>query len=77
MTKTQRTNIGEQIKAARLARGWTQQHLGEKAGGIPGGQVGQVERGKNVTLETCRRLAHALDIELTIFGQPIRKGTPI
>ena len=59
--------VGLQIREARKAKGMTQKELGEKLGvGEP--TVTNYESGKqNLTIETLKKIADALDIEFGIF----------
>ena len=58
--------LGEQLKAARLAKTWTQKELSERAG-ISISMVSAVERGqRNVTIETLAAIATALQSQLSI-----------
>ena len=58
--------LGEQLKAARLAKTWTQKELAERAG-ISISMVSAVERGqRNVTIETLAAIATALRSQLSI-----------
>ena len=59
--------LGERVRAARLARGWTQQQLARRAGLSQGG-VSQIERGRRPTphRRTLARLAEALDLDLDL-----------
>ena len=54
--------FGANVRAARLARGWTQEDLAHKTG-LASVQVSRIERGKReVRLSTLVRLVRALDI---------------
>lgn len=60
--------LHEEIRAARLKAGMTQEALA-KAAGIPRNQVARAERGENITLDTLRKLAVQLPIDqLTLIG---------
>jgi DNA-binding Xre family transcriptional regulator len=55
--------FGENVRAARVARGWTQEDLAEEAG-LASVQVSRIERGKReIRLTTFLRLLSALDAE--------------
>lgn len=57
--------IGERIRASRKALGLTQTELGELAGRIAPGELSRFENGhRTPTLDTLRRLADALGLEL-------------
>jgi transcriptional regulator with XRE-family HTH domain len=54
--------FGENVRAARLARGWTQEDLAGRTG-LATVQVSRVERGKReIRLTTLVRLLDALDL---------------
>ena len=56
--------LGKRIRSLRVARGWTQQNLGEKAG-ISYKFIGEIERGKqNPSFSILAKISDALDIEL-------------
>ena len=56
--------LGKRIRSLRLARGWTQQELGEKAD-ISYKFLGQVERGRqNPSFVVLVKIADAFNIEL-------------
>jgi transcriptional regulator with XRE-family HTH domain len=55
--------FGENVRAARLARGWTQEELAHKTG-LASVQVSRIERGvREVRLTTILRLLDALEIQ--------------
>lgn len=57
-----RKRIGSRILAARMAAGWSQQELAEKAG-LKQRQISQMENGKlNMTIDTLGRVAAALGV---------------
>jgi transcriptional regulator with XRE-family HTH domain len=52
--------FGKKVRAARQARGWTQEELAERAGLAPV-QISRIERGvREVRLTTLLRIAQAL-----------------
>ena len=54
--------FGQNVRAARLARGWTQEDLSEHSG-LAVVQVSRVERGtREVRLTTLLRLVAALEV---------------
>ena len=54
--------FGENLRAARRERGWTQEQLAHEAGIAPV-QVSRIERGaREVRLTTILRLVHALAV---------------
>lgn len=59
--------VGEQVRAARHRRGWTQQQLAEKVG-LSRSAVSAIERGLggSHTLDTWQRIAVALDLPLRV-----------
>jgi transcriptional regulator with XRE-family HTH domain len=55
--------FGNRVRAARLANGWTQETLAEKASLHPT-YVGDTERGeRNIALDNILRLAKALGVD--------------
>jgi transcriptional regulator with XRE-family HTH domain len=53
--------FGENVRAARLARGWTQEELAHRTG-LATVQISRIERGRReVRITTLLRLARALD----------------
>lgn len=55
--------VGQQIRAARKAKGYTQKELGEKLG-VGETTVSHYEAGKqNLTIETLARIATVLGVE--------------
>ena len=63
--------FGQNVRTARLKLGMTQQQVAE-ATGMAFSYVGKVENGeKNVTLDTMRKLAAVLDLDL---GQLFRQA---
>lgn len=65
--------FGENLRRFRTERGWSQEHLAEKAG-ITLNYVGNLERGEQgPSLNILLRLARALDIDaptlLAVFGR--------
>ncbi len=60
MEATQR--FGANVRAARIARGWTQEELAHRTG-LATVQVSRIERGRReVRLTTLLRLVDALDL---------------
>lgn len=71
--------FGHRVKTIRLSRGYSQEHLGERAR-LHRTYVGGVERGeRNVSLLNIWRLADALDVEPSVFfkddNDPSRRRT--
>ena len=69
--------LARNLRALRLARGWSQEKMAEKCG-LHRTYVGAIERGeRNVTLETLNALALALGVsaaELIIDSQRGRRA---
>ena len=69
--------LARNLRALRLARGWSQEKMAERCG-LHRTYVGAIERGeRNVTLETLNALALALGVpaaELIIDSQRGRRG---
>lgn len=59
------------IKSLRLKKGWSQSHLAnEIASSQP--HIARIERGtENVTIETCRKLCNALDVDMNTLNQAL------
>jgi transcriptional regulator with XRE-family HTH domain len=54
--------FGENVKAARKARGWTQEELAENSG-LASVQISRIERGvREVRITTLLRLLKALEL---------------
>lgn len=63
---------GESIRTLRLAKGWSQAHLAAKLG-TSQPHVARIERGtENVTIQTCRKLCEALDIDMNRLDSLLR-----
>ena len=61
------TAFGDQLKSLRLAKGFSQEQLANRAD-IPINQVGRIERGEvNTTISTIYALADALNIRVRDF----------
>lgn len=58
--------LAEKVHSARIASGWSQVILAEKAG-IPRSSISDIERGKkeNPTIKTLWKLAHAMDMSVS------------
>ena len=60
--------LHEEIRAARLKAGMSQEALA-KAAGIPRNQIARAERGENITIDTLRKIAVQLPVEqLTLIN---------
>ncbi len=56
------TRFGQNVRAARLARGWTQEELAHRSG-LASVQISPIERGKReVRITTLLRLTRALGV---------------
>jgi len=65
-----RKHIGEMIKDAREAKGYTLRHLA-KLTGIAFNHIGRIEAGRyNVTIDTLALLSAALGVSLTLTKTP-------
>lgn len=63
---------GESIRTLRLAKGWSQAQLAAKLG-TSQPHVARIERGtENVTIQTCRKLCEALDIDMNRLDSLLR-----
>lgn len=62
--------LGEQVRQAREARGWTQSELAKRAG-MKQNAISRFEAGDGVpTIQTLDRLAGALEVKLNIELTP-------
>lgn len=61
----------ETLRSLRLRKGWSQQNLANKIG-TSQSHIARIERGtENVTIQTCRRLATALEVDLTCLNHAL------
>lgn len=68
-----RTSFGERLRLARLARGWTQATVAERAG-LHWTYVGHVECGRrNPTLYNIVLLAAAVDVDAGVLLQGLHE----
>jgi transcriptional regulator with XRE-family HTH domain len=68
--------IGFQIRALRKARGWSLAELAKRAG-TSAPTLHRYESGwERFEVATLRRLAAALDAQLNVSLEPLRKGVP-
>lgn len=65
-------HVGEALKQARLAKGLTQDEVGEKMG-INKAQVCRMESGKSITLASMMRAFRALGVEVALDMKGIGK----
>ena len=64
--------FGQNVRALRLAKGWTQEELSERSG-LASVQVSRIERGKReVRMSTLLRLMKAFDVS----ADELLKGVP-
>ena len=62
-----RLRVGRAIRRLRLARGFSQEQLAERAGGS-GKHIGAIERGQaNVGLDALGRIAAALSVDVEVL----------
>jgi ribosome-binding protein aMBF1 (putative translation factor) len=68
---------GDTVRTLRLRKGWSQARLAEAlATSQP--HVARIERGtENLTIETCRKLSRALDIDLNTLDQALKRQEAI
>ena len=68
---------GDTVRTLRLRKGWSLNQLAEESG-IYKPYLECVERGSvNVTIDTCRKLAKALEIDLNTLDQVIQRQDAI
>ena len=58
-------SLGEEIRAARLTRKWSQQQLAEAAG-VSRPTVARMEGGEDVSTATLEKVAAALGLRVTL-----------
>ena len=59
-------NVGGKIRSLRISQGMTQKELGEKLG-VSQSAINQYEKSQNLSLNTMRRIAKALNIDITVL----------
>ncbi|MFB1488914.1 MULTISPECIES: helix-turn-helix domain-containing protein [unclassified Thiocapsa] len=68
---------GDTVRTLRLRKGWSQTRLAE-ALGTSQSHVARIERGtENLAIQTCRKLAAALDIDLNTLDQALNRQEAI
>lgn len=64
---------GDTVRTLRLNAGWTQSRLAAMLG-TSQSHVARIERGtENLTIETCRKLAKALNVDLNTLDQALKR----
>lgn len=64
---------GDTVRTLRLRKGWSQSRLAE-ALGTSQSHVARIERGtENLAIQTCRKLAVALGIDLNMLDQALKR----
>lgn len=68
---------GDTVRSLRLRKGWSQTRLAEKLG-TSQSHVARIERGtENLTIETCRKLSQALEIDMNALDQALKRQEAI
>lgn len=68
---------GDTVRTLRLRKGWSQTRLAE-ALATSQSHVARIERGtENLAIQTCRKLAAALDIDLNTLDQALKRQETI
>lgn len=68
---------GDTVRSLRLHKGWSQTSLAEELG-TSQSHVARIERGtENLTIETCRKLSSALEIDLNTLDQALKRQEAI
>jgi ribosome-binding protein aMBF1 (putative translation factor) len=68
---------GDTMRTLRLRKGWSQIRLAE-ALGTSQSHVARIERGtENLTIETCRKLCSALDIDMNTLDRMLKRQEAI
>lgn len=65
MTGRDRVTFGDDIRAARDQRGWTQEELAQKAG-VSRPTIARVERGDDVSTANLAKVADALGLQIRL-----------
>jgi transcriptional regulator with XRE-family HTH domain len=69
---TARSRFAVNLRSARMARGFSQEELGARAG-LHRNYIGSVERNeKNISIDTIERLANALGVDVLDLLSPER-----
>lgn len=64
---------GETVRSLRLGKGWSQAQLASEMG-TSQPHIARIERGtENVAIETCRRLAKALGVDMNSIDSALRR----
>ncbi len=64
---------GDTVRTMRLRKGWSQAHLAKELA-TSQSHIARIERGtENLTIETCRKLARALGIDLNTLDQALKR----
>lgn len=64
---------GETVRSLRLSKGWSQTQLADRLS-TSQSHVARIERGtENLAIQTCRKLADALEIDLNRLDQALRR----
>ena len=67
MESTVLKRMGSRIRQLRKEAGYTLESLAEKVGLASGKYLGEIERGKNTSIETLERIAVALGVRVEDF----------
>ncbi len=68
---------GDTVRTLRLRKGWSQSQLAEAIGSSQS-HIARIERGtENLAVQTCRRLCHALGIDMNTLDQALRRQEAI
>jgi len=63
---------GDTVRTFRLRKGWSQTRLSQEIG-TSQSHIARIERGtENITIETCRKLCRALEIDLSTLDQALQ-----
>lgn len=68
---------GDTVRTLRLRKGWSQSQLAEAISSSQS-HIARIERGtENLAVQTCRRLCHALGIDMNTLDQALRRQEAI
>ena len=71
------TEDGDTVRTLRLRKGWSQTRLADMVA-TSQSHIARIERGtENVSIQTCRKLARALEIDLNTLDQALKRQEAI
>jgi ribosome-binding protein aMBF1 (putative translation factor) len=68
---------GDTVRTLRLRKGWSQARLAQELS-TSQSHIARIERGtENLTIETCRKLSRALEVDLNTLDQVLKRQEAI